>query len=159
MWCHWLVTLTFDPAYHWHFGWLANDKRGQRSKWLTSYYVKISWILGSTWVSKSLYLKVLNTAWVKLPYWSPWGHQKTELLKYETHVEQCRVFVCIHRRNCQLTRVTFLKTRRASFGATKRNFIPKGSYKKPCVRSVYSICGSVRVRRNPLNLGLEYALA
>ena len=56
MWCHWLVTLTFDPTYYWHFGWSANEERGQRSKWLTSYYVKISWILGSTWVSKSLYI-------------------------------------------------------------------------------------------------------
>ena len=32
-----------------YFGWFANDERGQRSKWRTSYYVKISWILGSTW--------------------------------------------------------------------------------------------------------------
>ena len=32
-----------------HFGLLANEERGQRSKWLTSYYVKFSWILGSTW--------------------------------------------------------------------------------------------------------------
>ena len=89
MWCHWLVTLTFDPTYYWHFGWSANEERGQRSKWLTSYYVKISWILGSTWVSKSLFDSLSSLSWpllekICIPYFQPLYLQGASLLHHTT---------------------------------------------------------------------------